>query len=99
MEIELCDEFYYRVNSNNFDYLKNFNTTEQELIRNNPKIPLYIGEFIKIRKNKYLTHIVKPMETIEAVSKIYGLDKDKIKQDNDLNNDKLFIGQRLKIYK
>ena len=67
--------------------------------RNNYQIPLYCGEMIKIKTNDYLTHFVKPTETIESISNKYDLSIEKLIRDNGLKNTKLFIGQRIKIYK
>ena len=48
--------------------------------------------------NDYCTHIVKPTETIEDISKLYNVDIDDIVKWNGLLTNKLFIGQNLKIY-
>lgn len=96
MEIKLCDEFFYRVKDDK-DLFKIFNTSEENLIRNNLKIKTYNGEVIKIKINDYLVHYVKPMQSLSEIAKIYGVDEDEIVNENNLKIKKLFIGQRLKI--
>lgn len=101
MKVKLASEFFYRIQQNDdFKSLcKKFNTIETNIIRNNNQIPLYCGEMIKIKTNDYLTHFVKPTETIESISNKYDLSIEKLIRDNGLKNTKLFIGQRIKIYK
>ena len=61
--------------------------------------PMYEGELVEISINDYISHFVKPAETIEDISKNYNIEIEKIKQDNCLKENKLYIGQRIKIYK
>lgn len=100
MEIKQVKQFYYRVQPN--DNLKNliekFNTSKDNIIRNNPQIDLYAGEVVLIKENEFNTHIVKPMQTLETVAKIYNITADKIIKDNALQTNKLYIGQQLKIF-
>lgn len=99
--IRMCNDFYYRVQSGDCEQsiISKFNTSRDNIIRNNPSIALYSGEWIHIHINDYLTHIVKPMETIAKISKKYNISEDKIITDNSLITDRLYIGQRLKIKK
>ncbi|MBQ8615280.1 MAG: LysM peptidoglycan-binding domain-containing protein [Clostridia bacterium] len=99
MEIEICEEFFYRVKNKNLDIFKTFNTSTENILRNNENIKLYDGEWIKIKVNDYVVHHVKPTESLTQIAKIYCIDEEKIIKDNELKNNKLFIGQRLKIYK
>ncbi|MBR4998843.1 MAG: LysM peptidoglycan-binding domain-containing protein [Clostridia bacterium] len=96
MEIKLCDEFFYRVN-NNEDFFEELNTCKENLTRNNEKLKLYKGEWIKIKQNEFLTHYVKPMQTLTQIANIYGVSVEQIKEDNILKEDRVFIGQKLKI--
>jgi LysM repeat protein len=98
MDLKLCDEFYYRISDENVDIYKTFNTSPENVLRNNPKIKLYVGEWIKIRKNNYIIHHVKPMETLDKIAKQYNIDKVELKKQNSLSADKLFIGQQIKIF-
>lgn len=99
MDIKICDEFYYRITDVNLDMFSVFNTSKDSILRNNNKINFYPGEWVKIKANDYITHIVKPAETINLIAKLYEISADKIIKDNNIDNLKLFIGQRLKIYK
>ncbi len=98
MEIKMCDEFYYRVADEKKNIFQEFNTSKANVLRNNPSINLYCGEWVKIKKNNFTVHCVKPAETLLNIAKEYGTEKEKIIKDNNLINDRLFIGQILKIY-
>ena len=98
MKIELCDDFFYRVTDLNLDIFKEFNTSKENILRNNQNIKFYSGEMLKIKVNDYKTHFVKPAETLKQIADVYNVDFSKLKQDNNLENEKLYIGQRLKIY-
>ena len=97
--MELEKKFVYRVEDNDtweIIYTK-FNTSKQNILRNNNDIPLYVGELIEITVNDYITHIVKPMETLKNIAEKYKITVEELKKENDINTDKLFIGQILKI--
>ncbi len=76
-----------------------FNSSADNVLRNNNKLDLYAGEWIKVNVNDFLTYIVKPVETLTDISKKFNVDKNKLMVDNNLTNERLFIGQNLKIYK
>lgn len=99
MNIEMEKAFYYRVQvGDKFESLiQKFNTCKDNILRNNPDIPLYAGEWIFIKQNEFIMHCVKPMETLEFIAKKYKTTIEKIKIDNELKSDKLFIGQHIKI--
>lgn len=101
MKIVLAKEFLYRVkeNDNILDLCMKFNTSKSNIIRNNNKIDLYTGEWIKIKVNDYLSHFVKPMETVSKIAKQYNISIEKLKADNNLKENRLYIGQLIKIYK
>ena len=96
MKLKLCDEFFYRVKDGE-DVFQMFNTSEENLIRNNEKLKFYGGEFVKIKINDYVVHYVKPMQTLSEVAQIYKVNENQIVNDNNLKTNKLFIGQMLKI--
>lgn len=97
MKVKLCDEFFYRASDNGESVFETFNTSKENLTRNNENIKLYSGEWVKIKQNDFKIHYVKPMQTLPQIAKEYGVSVDKIKEDNILKHDKLFIGQKLKI--
>ncbi|MBE7077007.1 MAG: LysM peptidoglycan-binding domain-containing protein [Clostridiales bacterium] len=98
MKLKLSKENYFRItNETEKDLITKFNTTKDKIIRNNSDLKYYSGEWVKITSNDYITHVVKPMETLEKIAKIYDLTKEEIIVFNDLKNEKLFIGQVLKI--
>ncbi len=76
-----------------------FNTEPAKILRNNPALPLYTGEWVRIERNDYLTYHVRPTETLSDIAEKFGIEKEKIKADNHLMGEKLFIGQAIKIYK
>ena len=99
--IRMCNDFYYRVQLGDTEQglINKFNTSHDGIIRNNSSINLYAGEWVRIKVNDYITHIVKPMETIAKISKKYNIGIDKIMADNSLTTDRLYIGQCIKIKK
>lgn len=99
MKIEMCDEFYYRVLDKSKDICKELNTSNENILRNNEDLKIYDGEWVKIKVNNFITHHVKPAESIVDVAKKYNITIEKIMEDNNLNSSKLFIGQTLKIFK
>lgn len=100
MEIKQIKQFYYRVqpDDNLKILIEKFNTSKENILRNNPQIDLYAGEIVLIKENEYKTHIVKPMQTIEIVAEINNTTAEKIIKDNALQTNKLYIGQQLKIF-
>ena len=101
MKVKLKEKFKYRVEAGESeqDIFLKFNTCRENVFRNNPNIPLFAGEWIEIQVNDFLTHIVKPLETIDDVCRIYHITKEELKTLNALESERLFIGQRLKIKK
>ena len=99
MEIEPLKKFVYRIEQKDTftTICERFKTSKENILRNNPEIDLYAGELVEITVNDFLTHIVKPTETLSEIANIYGLMEDTIKQQNHLCSEKLFIGQILKI--
>ena len=53
MKIELCEEFFYRVNNEKLDFEQEFNSCKENILRNNENLKFYCGEWIKIKVNKY----------------------------------------------
>ena len=99
MKIEMCDEFFYRINNSSLNLFNEFNTSQENVLRNNNKIKIYNGEWVKIKVNDFVVHHVKPMQTLSDVAREHSMEIDKIIQDNNLKSNRLFIGQMLKIYK
>lgn len=101
MDIVLAKEFLYRVKTGDTikDLCIRYNTNKTNIIRNNDSIELYPGEWIKIKVNDYLSHFVKPMETLSKIAKQYDVSIEKLKSDNNLIETRLYIGQLIKIYK
>ena len=100
MEIKQCKQFYYRVQNGDdfFNICSRFNTSKDNIIRNNNGLDLYVGEWIIIKENKFKTHIVKPTEKLIDIATKYNVNNEKLKNDNNLKTEKLFIGQMLKIF-
>jgi len=100
MEIKQCKQFYYRVQIGDdfFRICSRFNTSKYNIIRNNNNLDLYVGEWIIIKIIEFKTHIVKPTEKLIDIATKYNIDIEKLKSDNNLKTEKLFIGQMLKVY-
>lgn len=97
--MEMSKNFYYRVldGDNLREICQKFNTSKQNILRNNTEIPLYAGEWVRIEVNDYIEHFVKPTETLAVIAQYYCTTKEKLIADNNLQTEKLFIGQKLKI--
>lgn len=54
------------------------------------------GDFYLISDINANTHIVKPMENLNAISKKYGVSEESIMCKNNLKTKALFIGQKLR---
>ena len=98
--MELENNFIYRVEDEDTlaSICLRFNTTAENIIRNNKDIPLFVGELIEIKVNEYVSHFVKPAQAIEDIATQYNVTINDIKEKNNLQTDKLYIGQMLKIY-
>ncbi len=101
MNIDLDYQFFYKINlKDNYKSLtQKFNAEKSNILRNNDKLNLYAGEWVKLKQNDYIMHYVKPAETLNKIAEKYNMDKNKILLDNNLLSERLFIGQMLKIYK
>jgi len=99
MKIEMCEEFFYRINEDNEEVFKNLNTSKENVLRNNEKLKFYKGECVKIKVNDFNLHHVRPAENLARIAKNYDVDESIIIKDNNLQTQKLFIGQTLKIHK
>lgn len=100
MEIKPSKQYYYRISKQEAEqgfYIK-LNTSKEKVLRNNKNISPYAGEMVLVSTNNYLTHIVKPAETITAICQKYNILEDDLISDNNLVSKRLFIGQCLKIY-
>lgn len=100
MKANIVKEFYYKIEQGEtINFLcEKFNTSKENILRNNKDLKLFMGEWLKIKVNDFLTHIVKPAETLSIISNKYNVTSEKLMQDNNLQTDKLFIGQSIKIY-
>ncbi len=90
-------EFFYRVKIGDTisEIKRQFNS--DNIVRNNKDIPLFAGEWLLVKVNDYKTHIVKPAETLNQIADQNNITVEKLIEDNNLSNEKIFIGQRLKI--
>lgn len=100
MDINLSKEFVYRIQEKDTieSLCKKFNTCKENILRNNDSLNLYAGELVNIVVNDFQIHIVKPAETLNEIVNKYNIDAVRLKQDNNLVSEKLYIGQMLKIY-
>lgn len=99
MKIEISPSFFYRVEDENEKiFYQKFNTDKENVVRNDKNVKFHKGEWVYVKINDYTTHIVKPTENIEKISKLYNVSAEKIILDNGLDKTPLFIGKILKIY-
>lgn len=97
--MEICKTFYYRIldGDNLSKICQQFNTCQENILRNNAEIPIYAGEWVKIKVNDYLTHFVRPTETLTTIAKTYSTTTENLIEENNLQSEKVFIGQKIKI--
>ena len=84
---------------------RRYNTPMDEIARYNPEVMsgLKVGVILQIpfkKKTKVVSgtsHIVKPGETLYAISKLYGISVTDIKKWNELGNNNLAVGQALEV--
>ncbi len=100
MKLKLANSFYYQIKKeDDFNALIfKFNSCKQNVLRNNDALSFFAGEWVKVTVNDYITHIVKPAESLNDIAKLYNKEKQKLILDNNLTCEHLFIGQNLKIY-
>jgi len=80
-------EYIVKKNETIMDILSRGFKTENSEIRE--------GDIIVINKPKSIRYVTKPLEKIEDIASKFGIDKSYIMQVNNLNTDKLFVGQIL----
>ena len=98
--ISLEKEFFYQVQygEDEAEIIRRFNTSRENIKRNNNSIPYYQGEWLHIKVNDYETYIVKPMDTIERIAEQYSISVHDLISSNNLQSRRLYIGQLIKIY-
>ena len=69
------------------------------LTREKIGIRFELKEWIKVKVNNYISHVVKPAQTIDEIAQMYNQNISDIVEFNNLKSQKLFIGQILKIKK
>ena len=98
MQIKILKEQWYRINSEKTDYELAAKFNSDNILRNNPNINLFDGEWIKFKVNNYTTHIVRPAQTLAEIASQHSKTVEEIMKTNNLQSNKVFIGQRLKIF-
>ena len=80
MNIKQCKQFYYRIQDgdNLMNLCERFNTTKENIIRNNERLDLYVGEWVIVKTNDFKIHYVKPAETLSEIATKYRLTEEKI---------------------
>lgn len=98
--METENKFIYRIEKEDtLEILcERFNTSKENILRNNNLIDLYVGEIIEITVNDYVSYIVKPMDSLKSICSKFDIDIEVVKLQNKLKTEKLFIGQVLKIH-
>ncbi len=74
-------------------FAKQNNLNENQIVFENKKLSK--GEYVVLNDINKILHIVRPLETIESISKKYNVSSEYIKQKNKIS--KIFIGQQLYI--
>ena len=56
---------------------------------------LEVGDIVILNKPKSIRYVTKPLEKMSDIAKKFGISKEYLMQVNNLNTDKLFVGQIL----
>lgn len=76
------------------DIAKEYNVN-YEILKQNPTQELYAGQCVLVSHLGKKYHIVKPLETVSSISKLYNISEEELLQKN--NARQIFIGQLLEI--
>ena len=87
---------FYRVQQNDtLETIANdFGITKSYILQNNQNC-LYEGQVLFFPDTNLQTYIVKPFDTIQSVANKFGITIEDIKRKNELDNELLFVGQKL----
>ena len=89
--------FYEVEYSDTYESLsKLFGVPVDYIKQNNPGI-LYKGKMLFIPETNFLCYIVKPFDTLQKIADMFGTTTEKLRQKNSLDNDYVFIGQKIYI--
>ena len=78
----------------------NFGISKERIIEDNPLFSsIYPGCVLYISGLGEQRIVVRPMQTLDDIAKIYGVDKEEIKKRNGLESDKVFVGMQIYIDK
>lgn len=98
MEIKILKDQFYRIDleKDKKELSKKFNSNT--VLRNNSNISIYKGEWIKFSVNNFKIHTVCPAESLADIAKKHKTTIERLKQDNCLETEQVFIGQQIKIF-
>ena len=90
---------FYTVKNNEtlIDIAKKFQVPEEYILQHNSN-NFYNGKVLFIPEINFKIHIVKPFETLQSVSNLYGVAVDKIIENNNLQTSFIFVGQKLFVW-
>lgn len=95
---EKVEDIIYFVKENDtlISICNKFCVLKEDLIRDNDledNYEAYEGDILWIRKKNLAIHIVKPLETIESIAKLYNVSVKEIQEKNGIT--KVFLGQKI----
>lgn len=101
MEIQISNynqtkSVFYEVKCNqSIDEIATQLRVPKDYITKNNSGQIYEGKVLFIPQTNLKSHVVKPFETIETISKKYGITVEEIMSKNSLKSNYIFIGQKL----
>lgn len=75
---------------------KLFSVPVDYIKQNNPG-GLYKGKMLFIPETNFMCYIVKPFDTLQKIANQFNTTTEKLRQKNSLDNDYVFIGQKIYI--
>lgn len=89
---------YYEVDINDTyeSISKLFSVPVDYIKQNNPGV-LYKGKILFLPEINFASYVVKPFDTLQNIAKNFGTSTEVLRKKNSLDNDYIFIGQKLYI--
>ena len=89
--------FYEVGHSDTYESIsRQFGVPTDYIKQNNPGT-LYEGKILFVPETNFVCYIVKPFDTLQKIAEKFGTTTEKLRQKNSLDNDYIFIGQKIYI--
>ena len=103
MEIKILNasdgkNVYYEVEySDSFESIAKLFSVPIDYIKQNNPGSLYKGKILFLPETNFMCYVVKPFETLQKIANDFGTTTEVLRQKNSLENDYVFVGQKIYI--